>query len=345
MVAYNTMFPDSDLDVASIEKKYSYRLNNLAKPRDMKNSASEKENIIRAALLKKGDGAFVLRSDRTWRFAIVLQTVLHETPQIDLMLNKKGSTKCLSLKYWATNIRAFRRSTIIHSNEDQLLVFHLSRAFEMVKNKKQDTTSVNNYLKKLFPPSTAKIQDFSDEQVLDESQKTCDPLSKMPESENSIGSKRNECEHTSLSVKPASILADRKGSKLRYYCASTTIDKPVVDSSASKDNTHTDLRHDKVEMLALPSSESRQQIEASTNHQALALSKKLEVGDAIKEKIQTDNAPNDKTNHEEKSKVVLSMISTVKHFADHEKFQSLFESWMQKEVVDFAQVNRDKHHI
>ena len=115
------MCADNDLGVPSIEIKCSYRLGDPAKACDMRISDSEKENVLCVSLLQKGDGAFVLRSDNIWRFAIVAQKVLDKTSHIDFILDEKGSKKCLSLKHWASNIRRFQSSSV-HEDERQVTI-------------------------------------------------------------------------------------------------------------------------------------------------------------------------------------------------------------------------------
>ena len=89
----------NNFDVHSIERMHSYRLGDPEKPCDTRTSDLAKDNVLRASLLKVGDGAFVLRSDKTWRYAIVTQKLLSEAPHIKFILNEKGDTKCLSLKH------------------------------------------------------------------------------------------------------------------------------------------------------------------------------------------------------------------------------------------------------
>lgn len=76
-----------DLDVSSIESQYSYKLGHPTKMSDMKVSHMESKSayVLLAASLKKGDGAFVRRSDGTWRFAIVAQKELGLTRYLKLI--------------------------------------------------------------------------------------------------------------------------------------------------------------------------------------------------------------------------------------------------------------------
>lgn len=132
---YQAMFvgTDNGFDAQSIAKKTSYSLGDVATSNDTitmaRVSGSEKENVLRASLLKEGDGAFVLRSDDTWRFAIVKEKVLGETPHIDFVLNEKGSLKRLSLGRWASRVRTLRGPS--YTMMDQFissLVLHLEIA-------------------------------------------------------------------------------------------------------------------------------------------------------------------------------------------------------------------------
>jgi len=167
------------LDVPSIEKKCSYRLGDHAKACDMRASDSERENIIRASLLKKGDGAFVLRSDNTWRFAIVTQKVLGEAPHIDFILNEKGSMKCLTLKHWASNVRSFQSSRSGKMNQfmDSL------DSYSEIAEETQEEIATSQCLKELVNSQCFKELNLSmlandpsiQEDGLDDSRRTSDP--------------------------------------------------------------------------------------------------------------------------------------------------------------------------
>lgn len=151
----------NDLDVSSIETKYSYKLGDTAKPSDMKASYMESKSayVLLAASLEKGDGAFVRRSDGTWRFAIVAHKELsqREIPRIDLYVNKKGSKKCLPLKGWASNIRIFNDS---HANQSRSNLFINPLAYMDIA--REETNK-------------AHISDSDEEFLVDDSQRTFDP--------------------------------------------------------------------------------------------------------------------------------------------------------------------------
>mmetsp|Transcript_32735 Transcript_32735/g.60478 ORF Transcript_32735/g.60478 Transcript_32735/m.60478 type:complete len:319 (+) Transcript_32735:585-1541(+) len=216
------------LDVPSIEKKCSYRLGDHAKACDMRASDSERENIIRASLLKKGDGAFVLRSDNTWRFAIVTQKVLGETPHIDFILNGKGSTKCVSLKRWTSNIRSFQSSS---SSKIDQFINSLSSYLEIAE-KAMDETSTSHYLKELVLLLPAKVQSFQ-EDALDDSRRESDPSSSW-----------NQPPLPEITVKRR---VQNKNKKPRSdFSSSSTTTKSMNDSSAvTKEDTDQEIEQER----------------------------------------------------------------------------------------------------
>lgn len=160
----------NDLVPPSTEMKISYRLGDVAKSNDMRASESEKENVLRASLLKEGDGAFVRRSDGTWRFAIVQRKALGKAPRIDFDVNENETgcdSKSLSLVHWATSVRTLRGSS--SSKLDQF-VDSLVSYLEIAEKKE----GKNVYLKELALLVPTKFQ-----YLLEEDASELPPLSEV----------------------------------------------------------------------------------------------------------------------------------------------------------------------
>lgn len=67
------------------KSRHVYQPGEIALSCDVRTSRKNGDDAELAALtLLKGDGAFILRSDRTWRFAIVKEVVLNASPPYQL---------------------------------------------------------------------------------------------------------------------------------------------------------------------------------------------------------------------------------------------------------------------
>ena len=106
-----------ELDLVSITQKYSYQLGGIARSDEIRNSDSQKVHFGYAAVLRKGDGVFVLRSDKTWRFAIVLERVRGKESYINFLVNYEGSVKKITAKHWSSFVRGIRRPEKIETED------------------------------------------------------------------------------------------------------------------------------------------------------------------------------------------------------------------------------------
>ncbi len=109
------------LNFNSISKKYRYRMGEIARPDEIIDSDSHIMYFGYAAVLKKGDGAFILRSDKTWRFAIVVERGRGKEPYIDFVVDDVRSIKRITPKHWSTYIRGIKQS---NSLEQQMKIDH-----------------------------------------------------------------------------------------------------------------------------------------------------------------------------------------------------------------------------
>lgn len=162
------MWTVGDIEMAYMEDKYSYKLGEPGKPHDMRSSDSEEEAILRASLLQRGDGAFVLRSDKTWSFGIVAQKVLGKTPQIDFIVDAKGSMKSLLLKRWASSIQLFQHSS---KSTSDVFIRHLSLCLEVAGKSKTEAES-SRHLNAVISSLPSKVRSLKEEDMLDERPQT-----------------------------------------------------------------------------------------------------------------------------------------------------------------------------
>jgi len=109
----------SGLDFHSITEKYRYRIGEIARTNEIRESNSHIIHFGYASVLKKGNGAFILRSDKTWRFAIVLERVRGKDPYIDFIVDDIGSIKRITPKHWSTYIREINESNSLETRKKE----------------------------------------------------------------------------------------------------------------------------------------------------------------------------------------------------------------------------------
>ena len=97
-------------DLQEISKTFAYNLGDRARPCDMKKTESKNERLYNASMLEEGDGAFILRSDNSWRFAIVAKKIWGDEPMIEFVVDVDGSTKLISRKRWSTFVCGTEKS-------------------------------------------------------------------------------------------------------------------------------------------------------------------------------------------------------------------------------------------
>ena len=93
----------------SSKSQHKYQLGEIARSCDINISQSKDVNAeIIAHTLQRGDGAFILRHDRTWRYAIVAE-VVHKgdtnTPYLIFVVQSDGSTKRVNMCHWGGRVR------------------------------------------------------------------------------------------------------------------------------------------------------------------------------------------------------------------------------------------------
>lgn len=97
-----------------LKNHHKYHLGDKALGRDIQTSHSLcAANPIIALSMNEGERAFVRRSDRSWRFAIVAE-VNHQAspPYIVFVVKTDGSTKRVDMPHWADRIRPLKAKTI-----------------------------------------------------------------------------------------------------------------------------------------------------------------------------------------------------------------------------------------
>lgn len=66
-----------------------------------------------ASLLKVGDEAFILRSDKSWTYSVVAKKEWGDDPFIEFVVDDSGSMKKLTLKRWADSIRPVKAQSAL----------------------------------------------------------------------------------------------------------------------------------------------------------------------------------------------------------------------------------------
>ena len=90
---------------------HKYELGEVALSCDVLTSHSkDSEAELTAYTLKRGDGAFILRHDRTWRYAIVAEVSLSPAPDphIIFVVKPNGCTKRVDLSHWGDRVRPLK---------------------------------------------------------------------------------------------------------------------------------------------------------------------------------------------------------------------------------------------
>ncbi|EJK71775.1 hypothetical protein THAOC_06756 [Thalassiosira oceanica] len=95
-----------------------YSIGDEGSPRDMAGDSSDPRLLtLAASRLRELDGAFVLRSDLRWTYAVVVRVILPketvdddniQSCQIEFIVSKAGATKNVSYGRWASGVRAIR---------------------------------------------------------------------------------------------------------------------------------------------------------------------------------------------------------------------------------------------
>lgn len=148
----------SGLDLNFITEKYHYLIGEIARTNEIRESDSHIIHFGYASVLKKGDGAFILRSDKTWRFAIVLERVRGKDPYIDFIVDDVGSIKRITPKHWSTYIRGINESNSLETrNKESQHRTPFSHRFIdpelMCEQEEQLNFSVQQSIKESFLPS------------------------------------------------------------------------------------------------------------------------------------------------------------------------------------------------
>lgn len=94
-----------------------YSIGDEGSPRDMADGPDPRHLTLAASRLRELDGAFVLRSDLRWTYAVVARVILPEETvddgnihrcRIEFIVSKAGATKSVSYGGWARGVRAIR---------------------------------------------------------------------------------------------------------------------------------------------------------------------------------------------------------------------------------------------
>ena len=96
-----------------------YAIGDEGSPRDMAGGSDTDPRLLTfaASRLRELDGAFVLRSDLRWTYAVVARVILPEETvddgnihscRIEFVVSKDGATKSVSYGRWACGVRAIR---------------------------------------------------------------------------------------------------------------------------------------------------------------------------------------------------------------------------------------------
>mmetsp|Transcript_5756 Transcript_5756/g.11245 ORF Transcript_5756/g.11245 Transcript_5756/m.11245 type:complete len:442 (+) Transcript_5756:118-1443(+) len=93
-----------------------YKLNEVALSSDLKTSHASDADAKRAApSFKVGDGAFIRRSDKVWRYAKVCEVSLDvPAPSITFIVSDDGSTKKVGPRHWGDRVRPLKREMAVN---------------------------------------------------------------------------------------------------------------------------------------------------------------------------------------------------------------------------------------
>jgi len=91
---------------------HSYTIGDIAQTCDIETShAADAESKRDASSFRVGDGAFIRRSDRIWRYAVVSDVSRGNTPFIIFTVSANGSTKKVGPRHCGDQVRPLKRQT------------------------------------------------------------------------------------------------------------------------------------------------------------------------------------------------------------------------------------------
>ena len=96
---------------------HSYSIGDVALSWDINNSMPNNDAGIDASSLTVGEPAFIRRSDKVWRYAIVSEV---SPASIVFVVSPDGSTKTIKRCYWGDKVRPFKQR---HSKRERLAAY------------------------------------------------------------------------------------------------------------------------------------------------------------------------------------------------------------------------------
>lgn len=99
-----------------VDHTHIYKLNEVALSSDINASHASDADAKRAApSFTVGDGAFIRRSDKVWRYAKVIEVSLNvPAPTITFIVSDDGSTKKIGPRHWGNRVRPLKREMAVN---------------------------------------------------------------------------------------------------------------------------------------------------------------------------------------------------------------------------------------